>query len=307
MRRIGLIGLMLTAAFVLSALSASSASALPCYDVDEPGTGIYETGACLNAGAPKEFIKAIPIFRIKPGLWCAKVENAVAEPGNYTNNTCTAAGAGQYIRVLVGQEGKVTGFPRIAVLPSVKTFKSLGGGAVLTASSEEVVCETTEDKGEITNMDSFGRVLVTFHGCKLKNAKGTCTIKSTNTSSQGLIVTNLLRGLLGEVAEAEATSKAGLLLEPETGVTFVTLEQTKAPCESIETTVEGSLPGEVVPVNTAKSVSALIFTTKSSKQLIKEITVLAGTKKPKLTAFGIATATEETTDALEFSGNLEIT
>jgi hypothetical protein len=198
-------------------------------------------------------------------------------------------------------------FPEFKVLPSVKTFKGESGVGLLTASSEEVKCTTDGNTGEVTTMDSVGKVTVTFSGCKVTNKKGTCTIKSTNTSTAGLIVTNSLRGLLGEVAASESTSKVGLLLEPESGVTFVTLEKTAAPCESIETAVEGTLAGEVTPINASQTTGKVVFLAPSAKQRIKEITVLAGTKKPKLTAFGIATATEETTETNTFGGNIEVT
>jgi hypothetical protein len=187
------------------------------------------------------------------------------------------------------------------------TFTATSGTSILTAATEAVTCSSSAGHGAVEGSDSFVDSVVTFSGCFLKNAKGTCTIKSTNTSTSGLVVTNSLRGLLGEVASAEATSKVGALLEPESGVTFVILEKTAAPCESIETAVEGTVAGEMTPIGASQTTGKLAFLLSASKQRIKEITLLAGTKKPKLAAFGIATATEETTDALTYSGAVEVT
>jgi hypothetical protein len=197
-------------------------------------------------------------------------------------------------------------FPEFLMLPSSKTFKGVSGVGTLKAGTETVTCESDENAGEVTSMDSVGKVSVTFHGCKVKVATGECTIKSTLTGSAGLIVTTSLRGLLGEVAEAEAKSKVGVLLEPETGIVFTTLLATGAPCNTQETAVEGTLAGELTPIKALQTTLKLIFGLTSEKQNIKEITVLAGLKKPKLGAYGVNTATLSTEDTLTFTGSVEV-
>jgi hypothetical protein len=198
-------------------------------------------------------------------------------------------------------------FPEFLMLPTGKTFTGVSGVATLVAGTEKVTCQKDTNTGEVTSMDSIGKVTVHFLECKGENGKAeTCTVKSAGApeTTTGLIITNSLRGLLGEVAETEAKSKVGILLEPESGVTFVTLQ---GPCLSpTEEAVEGTVAGELTPIKALQSTLKLILGVTSKKQNIKEITVLAGLKKPKLTAFGIATATEETEDENTFEGKVEV-
>jgi hypothetical protein len=200
-------------------------------------------------------------------------------------------------------------FPQILVLPSSSTFKSDSGPGTLKAGNETVFCTADSNTGEITSMDRFGRVLVKFTGCRVKEEAGkkeTCTIKSVGAGA-GEIVTTLLAGLLGSVKSAEATSEVGDLLEPESGVVFVTLAAPGAPCgDVIETSVEGGIAGEVTPIRALQSTGKLIFALSSSKQKIKEITTLTKENNPKLTAYGIATSTLQTEDLLLFTGSIEI-
>jgi hypothetical protein len=190
------------------------------------------------------------------------------------------------------------------VLPTSSAFTGTGGTGSLIAGNEKVECTANTTAGTITSMDKVGKVTVDFTGCKLVNTKGTCTIKSVGSSTEGLIITNALSGLLGTVASSEAKSQVGLLLKPETSP-FVKLAATPAPCSSPETSVLGSIAGEVETTSKSQTTGKLNFTVSSGNQAIKTITTLEGSKKPELEAFGVL-ATEATEDVIKFASNTEI-
>jgi hypothetical protein len=198
--------------------------------------------------------------------------------------------------------------PEFKVLPSSPNFTSSGGLAVLRSTTTIVDCKTTLNTGTITGMDSVGNVFVTFHGCEGFNAGVLCgAISSTNeTEGSGLIRTNTLRGLLGLVDPGKG---AGLLLEPAAGKVFVTFRKSTG-CETPETAVEGSIAGTATP--TAKLVSTQTLTFEPStpktgtKQTIKEILVLSGLVKPKLTSFGAVESSEEVIDTVTYASEVEV-
>jgi len=75
-----------------------------------------------------------------------------------------------------------------------------------------------------------------------------------------------------------------------------------------KTSVEGDLAGEVSPVGISVSNGTITFATPSGKQAIKDVDLsTGGLIAPKLSAFGVTTATEQTTEAIEYSKSTEVT
>jgi len=198
------------------------------------------------------------------------------------------------------------GDPEFTMLPSVKTFTGVSGLGVLRSATNNVDCLSDENTGEITTMDEVGNIVVIFHGCKEYTHAGVfcSTIKSTNETTEGLIKTNTLRGLLGLIDPGKA---AGLLLEPVKGI-FLDLAE-ESGCATPETAVEGSVAGAYSPTGVLQRTGLLTFepsTAGGNKQTIKEILVLGGLVKPKLSSFVIAESSEETDDTITYAENVEV-
>jgi hypothetical protein len=200
------------------------------------------------------------------------------------------------------------------------TFTSTEGKSTLKAGTFTVTCEKDTNVGELLGKESVANVVVTFIGCKI----GICPISSKGIpNSKGEIVTVSLKGELGEVAPAEATTEVGLLLEaesPELSKEFVTLNETVKPeCEkpTPQTKINGQVVGEVTPL--AKSFKdKVIFALSGGKQKIKTFERSFakfckggpeckedGVVKPRLEAFGLE-ATFESTDENTFSQETEV-
>jgi hypothetical protein len=82
-----------------------------------------------------------------------------------------------------------------------------------------VTCTTNTGVGEITSATSAGKIVFTYKGCTASDKGEECVVESPG-AREGEIITKTLKGLLGEVALAEANSGVGLLLEPESGSTI---------------------------------------------------------------------------------------
>lgn len=187
-------------------------------------------------------------------------------------------------------------------LPSVKTFKGKTGPTELDAGNTIVACEQGLNGGEITSMDTVGKLVITFTGCSVEAESKVCTLKSVGAKNAGEIITRTLKGELGTVKSSEAESEVGLLLEPETTKRIETLAETTC---AHETEVSGSLAGEVSPASDKVAVAGVYAEISSGKEAIKQITVLSGEKKPSLEAYGTA-ADEELADELAFGSEVEI-
>jgi hypothetical protein len=177
-----------------------------------------------------------------------------------------------------------------------------GAGALEAAGTAAVTCTSDTSVGEITGPKTIGSVVVIFHGCS-STEKGGCTVKSTH-STPGLIVTNTLKGELGTTKEAK--SGVGLLLSPETGTEFVSLEgeclvASPAP-------VNGTVAGEVTPVSNGETTDGkLVFIGNAGNQTIKAIASLGIVKKPELKALGLLKSSETTTELVLYSSVVEVT
>jgi hypothetical protein len=158
----------------------------------------------------------------------------------------------------------------------------LGGGATIT-------CKKVKGEGEITTTTTLSAT-ATFEECKGEVLGSKCaeTIKSE------------LVGTLGTVAAAEATTEVGLLFKAKSGAF------SEFKCGSLTIKVEGSIAGEVTPVNKLSSKGDLVFALNGSSQKIKKITVGGKEEKPKLTAFGLS-STLKTTEENTFAEEIQVT
>jgi len=202
--------------------------------------------------------------------------------------------------------------PKFKLPITLRGFTALSLTSVLSSfasasESDVVICQHDVATGTIINDDEvFAKVH--FLGCRaiFKNAteEKVCTAKGfipgEPAQEEGLILTKLLRGLLGLLHQPNGA--AGILFHANTGVVFVGIE---SPCTT-ETQVEGSLAGSFEPTGKLQNTAKINFVVTNKKQAITLILVLSGEVKSSLKAFGIATATEESEDNVKFEEAVEV-
>jgi len=193
-------------------------------------------------------------------------------------------------------------------LPTGQTFTGTSKTSVLSGGGETVTCESDVSSGTILSLTLAGNVTVHFLNCSAKSASGEkCTVKSTNTTTAGLILTNTLHGVLGLILPKPASgSDAALVLLPASGHAFVTLIGSG---KCIETTkVSGNVAGLVEPFGgPLQTTGKLTFGVTSGAQNITEVDLTTGgSVKTELTALGGVANTEETEESLKFSTPTEV-
>jgi hypothetical protein len=287
----------------LSCAHAGSASAVVCWKIKKPAreTGNFNAG-CTAAGT--EWIKGIIREEWKTGVdeYCAFIEaaNRTGVTAYTSLAECKIEGGG------IGSEyARITTEPPL-IVPNANanpTLKATLGASTLAASTGETLsCTEGAGAGEVSGLQTFNAISITFKGCKGKSSSGTCTAKSAG-AKEGEVVTHTLKGELGTVKASEASSGIGLLLEPTAGSSFTTIQ---GECLT-EAVVTGSIAAEVTPVNTASSTGKLVFVGGGGSQSIKTVYVLGKSVSPALTAFsGLVTASEDTTASVTFSEAIEV-
>jgi hypothetical protein len=192
--------------------------------------------------------------------------------------------------------------------PTGQTFTATTGATKLTADAGEDIVDCSAGStttGTISGSTIASGFEIDFTGCKSSKNEGTtfCTVKSVG-AGEGDINTLTLQGLLGLALQPAGTGAGvGLLLLPGSGKTFLTLEKNSC---TVESSVTGSVAGEVTPVGTAQKTGKLTLATSAGKQKISIIDVCAGLIKPALSAFS-STATEEAEASITFSATTEVT
>lgn len=318
--RLRLLLVSVMAVFAISAVASASASAATCYKVAPGETGHWLTNACNTTGATKEYVLVEKIETdLGSGVLCAKV--IAGEPSAYKNNTCTEkeAGTGKYTKVLenANEQQQFVNSAGTEVVGK-KGFTSKSSTSTLKAGTNTVTCTSDTDKGELLGKESVQKVVVTFTGCKVKatNKKGEkveCPISSKGiANTKGEIVTASLKGELGE--SAESATGVVLLLEPESGITFVTLNATVT-CETPETKINGQVAGEVTPLGLGLTDKVVFANKIKSLERSFELHCAGGVEctagkedqvvKPRIEAFGV-TATFETTDENRFEQEVRV-
>jgi hypothetical protein len=179
-------------------------------------------------------------------------------------------------------------------------FTSTSKGGTLKAGADIIACAKDTSTGELTSTMLFGAVVIHFLECtSTSNGSTFCAIRSTNTSSEGLILTATLHAIVGL---SLPNREAGLLLLPASGKTWETLAANAC---TPETKVTGTVAGLVTPTGKAETTSKVVFSTASGKQQIKDLDTLAGLIEPQLTAFS-ESATEETTEEVTWGKAIEL-
>jgi hypothetical protein len=179
-------------------------------------------------------------------------------------------------------------------------FAGTSKSGTLKAGADTVVCAKDTSIGELTSTMLFGAVVIHLLECRsTSNGTTFCTIKSTNTTNEGLILTNTLHAILGLVLPSRA---GGLVLLPASGKTWTTLAANSCTPES---KVTGTVAGLITPTGKSETTSKVSFSTSSGKQEIKDIDTLAGFIEPELTAFSFS-ATEEAAEEITWGKAIEV-
>jgi hypothetical protein len=189
------------------------------------------------------------------------------------------------------------------------TLSGTGGAGLLQGNNktEKVLCSANTASGVISSATLAGGVVVKFTGCESTGpTKANCSVSSkTAGGAAGQVTTETLHGVLGTILPS---GKAGLLLLPSAAGSkkFLTLLANKC---TIEAQITGNIAGEIEPLGHSQSTGKLIFTTKAAgteQEVMDFDPSTGGLVLTELVAFG-TTATEETTESLKFSPNLEVT
>jgi hypothetical protein len=192
--------------------------------------------------------------------------------------------------------------------PTGATLTGTSGVGTLEAAGEVVKCETDTAGGTVTSATLIGGIVVHFLGCSAKTvAGGTCTVKSTNTTAAGLILTNTLHGVLGLILPVPTppASDVALVLLPISGSTFVTLVGSGTCVET--TKVQGSVAGVLSPVGVSQTTGKLVLTGSAGKESITDVDLsTGGLVAPELKAFG-SSASEQTEENYTLSKATEVT
>jgi hypothetical protein len=221
MRHLRMVGLSLVAVFAVTAIAATSASALP------------EFGKCVVAPTHE---------------------------GKYTNSVCTTKAkkvnekfTGEFAFKTISElkaEGahlKFTGKGGAGVL--VTTFRACvrgdqnvnptceGKEEEKTLGPLKVECESENAGGALTGPTTIGNIVVKFHGCKLFGSS-----PCQNTSTEGEIAVNVLKGTIGFINKTVSPREVGLLLNPAKSKG----EFAKFTCLGTITTVVGVGPSKAV-------------------------------------------------------------
>jgi hypothetical protein len=217
--------------------------------------------------------------------------------------------AGPALVVILAMNLAVTSVALAAPLftPTGATFTSTSGTSILAAGSgEELTCESDVSNGTVTSSTLAGNIVVHFLGCAGNTAAGEkCTVKSTNTTAAGLILTNTLHGVLGLILPKPASgSDIALVLLPSSGKVFTTLAGSGKCFET--TKVSGLIAGLMEPVGSLRKTGKLVFGVTGGAQNIKDVDLsTGGLVAPELTAFSTQ-VTEETTESLTYSAATEV-
>jgi hypothetical protein len=161
---------------------------------------------------------------------------SAAEPAFYE---CAKEAGGKYAKGCTSEGGK-GGYTLREGIGKKHAFKGKGGAATLhtPAVGGEVKCTAFKDSGELTSPTTEGKVVSTFSGCESLGKK--C---ASPGAKAGTIVTNPLKGSLGYLNKAK--HEVGVDLSPESGKYLAEFS-----CEGLEVKVEGSVIGQITPVNT---------------------------------------------------------
>jgi hypothetical protein len=182
-----------------------------------------------------------------------------------------------------------------------------GGPTTLSGSGLIVACESNHViSGNVNNSLLVGGIVIHYLGCKYTKGEkeSGCPVHSTNTTGEGLILTNTLHAILGILLPSDET---GIVFLPQTGskfVTFAAAEKGGKAC-GLETAVSGSVAASVLPVEKKQTTGTVKVTEKETQEF--DLTHGLGLVKAKLVAFGGEPAKLAQTDSIVFGEPTEVT
>jgi hypothetical protein len=242
MKRVGIISIVAVAAFALSGLAASSASAFPpiaCYKVDS-GKGNWKkttpegTECAEKVGELEgEYVLGEPIAKKEKNLWCVRILPAVSKSGTYQSGACeTKEENGPYTTVTIAGEPNIlpagtVASPLIATTSSGQSVFGSSGLTEVTSASSLGESSGTEEQG--------GAFHTSFLG--VKNALlGTCTGVGDGS---GVVL------VLGSFRVRDADLAGKLIV----AVLFVLAPQVEFVCGGTAISVTGCVAGNLTPLS----------------------------------------------------------
>jgi hypothetical protein len=179
-------------------------------------------------------------------------------------------------------------------------FSLSGAGVTITCTSSHVI------SANISSSLLVGGVVLHYLGCEYSKgeAESGCPVHSTNTTAEGLVLTNTLHGILGLLLPG---NEVGIVYLPEVGTSFVTLSAAEKNGKScgLETRISGDGAASIEPVGKLQKAS----TVKSTKKEVQEVDLTHGLGliKAKIIAFGGEVALATGTESGEYSVATEVT
>ncbi len=270
MKRIAIVGLF---ALVCTGVTAAESSAQPeyfrCAKTVNASEARLELG-CSKSGVNNEYIRVqLGGASLSMTEECAKVKTG--EKGTWNGSSCSVMvmGEEEWSKVIKPRN-------RFTIASGVTTFNIL--------PFIKIRCKKDKGEAEITAGGRIRIRFVKFEECKVIFGSKECNISSPATKE--------LNGELGEVAESEAKDKTGIDFKPVEGKEVMKIEKTECNAAS---TIEGSVAGEVGPVNELTTSGKITFTPASEKEeKIKKITIEGKSAEPKLTDGGEPVTVEGT-------------
>src|ERR1700728_2936547 len=83
--------------------------------------------------------------------------------------------------------------PEFKPVPTKKKFTSTSGTLTWKMAEETIVCTKSTIAGEVTGASTLGKMVMKLTGCAFRVDGEECPIKSTNTTTEGEVVTNALK------------------------------------------------------------------------------------------------------------------
>jgi hypothetical protein len=154
--------------------------------------------------------------------------------------------------------------PEFKPVPTNKKFTGSSGTVTWVWGGLELTCEHSSLTGEITSARKVGSAKDVFTGCKALASGGSsdCAIRSVG-AKEGEIATVSLDGELGTTSES--SSGVVILLQPESGSSWSTLERNN--CTG-ETKVTGKLAVEVKDLGKKQTTNELVSIAKPVNTIV---------------------------------------
>jgi hypothetical protein len=189
---------------------------------------------------------------------------------------------------------------------SGQTVTGSGETSSLLAGANLITCEkNTVVSGKVANSLLIGNIVIHYLNCTATAGEGGsgCPVRSTNTTNEGLILTNTLHAILGIELPANRTVVVFL---PQAGKEFVTFAPSISGTKECtpETSVSGTVAGLVTPAGTGAQTTGKV--TVGGPGVLVHLTHNLGLITTKLVVFGI-TGTLTQSDAVTFGVATEVT